>query len=236
MWPSTRTFDWYSEQRRSLSEGARRLGAIIAANRKLAAAMAIGMLAIVALLTGYFAWSSRQETQAAVLLFKAASHLASSTGTAEDVKNQEDGIRLVREVIGRYPKTAAAAEATLRLGTFYFGLGNYDEARNAYQGYLMKNPRGQIAFSAGLGVGDTYLAENKYDKAVETYSSLIEQFPQEALVPQAYLNLARTYLSMKREQDAARLYQKVVETYPTTAWAQYAQTQVRKLIRKSVAR
>lgn len=232
MWPSTRTFDWYSEQRRSLSSGIRRLSTIIAANRKLAAAVAIGMLAIVALITGYFAWSSRQETKAAVLLFKAVSYVASSTGAAEDVKNQGEGVRLLREVIGRYPKTAAAAEGTLRLGTLYFALGNYDEARNAYQGYLMKNPRGQIAFSAGLGVGDTYLAQNKYDKAVETYSSLIEQFPQEPLVPQAHLNLARTYLSMKRDQDAARLYQKVVETYPTTAWSQYAQAQLRKLIRK----
>jgi len=83
-----------------------------------------------------------------------------------------------------------------------------------------------------MGVADTYLAQRKYDKAVETYSRLIDQFPQEPLLPQAYLNLARAYLDMKKESDATRLYGKVAETYPNTGWARYAQSQVRKLIRR----
>lgn len=230
MWPSTKTFDWYSGQRRSLVAGARRVISLVASNRKVAGTMAIGVVAILALIGGYFAWSSRQEANAAALLFKAAIEVTSKTGTAEDVPKQEEGLRLLREVTTRYPGTAAGAEAALRLGTHYYTLGNYDEARNVYEGYLAKNPRGRVAFAAGLGVGDTYLAQGKYDRAVDTYSKLIEQFPQEPLLPQAYLHLARTYNDMKREKDAARLYQKVVEAYQNTGWAQYAQAQLRKLI------
>ncbi len=232
MWSTTKTFDWYAEQRRSLAAGVRRLATLIAANRKLAAGVAIGVLTIITLIPGYFAWRSKQEGDAAALLFKAVGQLASDTGTAEDVKNQEDGVRLLREVTTRYPRTAAGTEATLRLGTLFYTIGNYDEARTVYQGYLAKNPRGWIAFSVGIGVGDTYLAQGKYDKAVETYSKFIDQFPQEALLPQAYLHLARTYADMKREQDAARLYEKVAEAYPNTGWAQNAQAQLRRLIRR----
>ena len=230
MWPSAKTFDWYVEHRRSLMAGVRRLISLIGANRKLAAMVAGGAFAILALIGGYSAWNNRQEVNAAALVFKAASQLTSNIGTAEGVTKREDGLRLLREVTTRYPRTAAEAEAALRLGTHHYTLGNYDEARNVYEGYLAKNPRGPVAFSAGLGVGDTYLAQGKYDKAMETYSRLIEQFPEEPLLAQAYLNLARTYLDMKRERDAARLYQKVAEAYQNSGWAQYAQAQLRKLI------
>ena len=110
MWPTTKTFDWYVEQRRSLATGVRRLITLIAANRKLAAGVAIGVVVILTLIPGYFAWSSRQEVAAAALLFKAVSQLASDTGTAEDVKNQEDGVRMLRELTTRYPRTTARSE------------------------------------------------------------------------------------------------------------------------------
>ncbi len=233
MWPTAKTFDWYAEQRRSLAGGVRRLVNLIVANRKLAAAVAIGVFAVLAVITGYFALSSRREANAAAALFKAANDLAWNTGNAEeDTKKQEEGVRGLRELMARYPQTAAAAEATLRLGTLYYTLGNYDEARSVYESYLTKNPRGTIAFSAGMGVADTHLAQRKYEKAVETYSRLIDHFPEEPLLPQAYLNLARAYLDMKKEADATRLYGKVAETYPNTGWAQYAQSQLRKLIRR----
>jgi len=230
MWRSTKTFDWYIEQRRSLAAGARRAITLVASNRKVAATVAVGVVGVLALIGGYFAWSGRQEANAAAVLFKAAIELTSKTGTAEDVPKQEEGLRLLREVITRYPATAAGAEAALRLGTHYYTLGNYDAARNVYEGYLAKNPRGRVAFGAGLGVGDTYLAQGKFDSAVETYSRLIEKFPREPLLAQAYLHLARAYHDMKREKDAARVYQKVVEAYQNTGWAQYAQTQLHKLI------
>ncbi len=233
MWTTIRTFGWYAEQRRSLSGGVRQLANFITTNKRVALAGAVGVLAVLALVAGYVTWSNRQESNAAAALFKAANDLTSNTGNAqEDAKRQEEGARELRELMTRYPHTAAAAEATLRLGTLDFALGNYDQARTVYQVYLTKNPRGPIAFAAGLGVADTYLAEKKHDKAVETYSRLIDQFPQEPLLPQAYLNLARAYLDLKKQEDAARLYGKVAETYPNTAWAQYAQAQLRKLIRR----
>jgi len=232
MWPTSKTFDWYADQRHSFVVGVRRFMALVVGSWKMAAGLAIGVIVLVALVAGYFVWGSRQEADASDLLFRATRELGSSTRTAEDAARQEEGVRLLRELTTRYPRTAAAAEATLRLGTLYYTLGEYDEARNVYQGYVTRNPRGRVVFAAGMGVGDAYFSQGKYDKAMESYSQLIDRFPQEPLLPEAYLNLARTYVKMSKEQEAVRLYQKVAEGYPNSGWDQNARAQLRKLMRR----
>ena len=232
MWPSSKIFDWYADRRHSFVAGVRRFRALVVGSWKMAASLAIGVIVIVALVAGYLVWGSRQEADASDLLFRATRELGSSTRTAEDAARREEGVRLLRELTTRYPRTAAAAEATLRLGTLYYTVGEYDEARNVYQGYVKRNPRGRVVFAAGMGVGDAYFSQGKYDKAMESYSQLIDRFPQEALVPEAFLKLARTYVKMGNEQEAMRLYQKVEEGYPNTGWDQNARAQLRKLIRR----
>ena len=232
MWPTTKTFDWYADQRHAFVAGLRRFRALVLGNWKIAVGLAAGVVVIVALVAGYFLWGSRQEANASDLLFRATRELGSGTRTAEDAARQEEGVRLLRELTTRYPRTAAAAEATLRLGTLYYTVGKYDEARNVYQGYMTRNPRGRIVFAAGMGVGDAYFSQGKYDKAMESYSQLIDRFPQEALLPEAFLKLARTYVKMSKEQEAVRLYQKVAEGYPNSGWDQNARAQLRKLMRR----
>lgn len=232
MSPSTKAFEWYTEQRRSLAAVVRRFTTLVVTNWKAGAGVAIGVIAMLALIGGYFIWGARQEAKAAELLFKAVTQLTSNSGSAEDLKTQEEGLRLLREVTSRYPGTVAAAEATLRLGTHFYTLEKYDEAREVYLAYLARNPEGRVAFSAGMGVGDTYQSQGNYEKAVETYSKLISQFPKEPLLPEAYLNLARGYLHIKKEQEAVRLYEKIAQSYPNTGWAQVAQAQIRRLIRR----
>ena len=229
MRPPTNNPDWHAGQGRS-GTGSTTWFAAFATNWwKWALAAAIGVLVLAAVIAGYVAWSGRQETDSANLLRKAVSQFDASSRNGSDATKQEEGIRLLHEVINRYPASAAAAEATLRLGTHYYILGKYNEARTAYTTYLDKNPRGQIAFSAGLGLGDTYLAERNYAKAAETYSRLVEQFAQEPLLPEAQLHLASAYLGLSRVKEAGALYEKIVATYPNTGWAQSARAELYKL-------
>lgn len=187
---------------------------------------ALGLLALVAVIVGYASWSGRKETAAATLLQKAAGRLESAAPNGSDDAKHAEGIRLLRDVVQQYPSSAAAAEATLRLGTYYYTLGKYGDARSAYTVYLEKSPRGAIAFSAALGVGDTYLAERNYEKAAETYSRLIEQFAQEPLLPEAQLHLATALRALHREQEVGVLLEKIVATYPNSGWAQRAQSEL----------
>lgn len=196
---------------------------------KWAIAGAIGLLAFAAVIAGYSAWSSSKEADASALLHQAVSRLDASTPGAQDATKQEEGVRLLREVVTRYARSSAAVEATLRLGTLYYTEGKYDEARSVYTTYLDKNPRGRMAFSAGIGVGDTYLAQRNYIKAVEIYSGLIEQFTEEPLLPEAHLHLAKAYLGMNRLKDASAVYEKLVAAYPNTGWARNAQAELYKL-------
>lgn len=230
----TKNLDWhFLSPRRHATEGVKGFTTILADRWKWIAATAITMLALSAVIAGYFAWSSRNEMNAAVLLRKAVSQLDATTRAGQDGTKQEEGIRVLHEVMTRYAPSAAAMEATLRLGTLYYTTGQYDKARAVYTTYLDKNPRGQIAFAAGIGVGDTFLAQRNYEKAAETYSRLIEQFPEEPLLPEAHLHLAKAYLGINRLKDAAAHYEKVVATYPNTGWAQNAQAELSKLILKS---
>ncbi|MDE2059578.1 MAG: tetratricopeptide repeat protein [candidate division NC10 bacterium] len=220
--------DWHTDPRRSAADSAKRLTTFVTDKWKLAAAAVIGLLALSAVTAGYFAWSGRKETDSATLLHKAVSQLDASIRSGSDDAKREEGIRLLQEVMSRYPQSTAAAEATLRLGNQYYTAGKYNEARAAYTTYLEKNPKGLIAFSAGLGLGDTYLAERSYEKAIETYSRLIEQFAQEPLLPEADLHLAAAYVGMNRLKEASALYEKIVATYPNTGWAQRAQAELYK--------
>jgi len=229
MWTMTKSLDWYLDQQRAMGAGLKRLGALVVTNRRLAIGLAVGILAMAAGIFGYLAWGRRQEETAANLLFKAARQLAVRGSTVEDAKQQEEAIKLLNEVASRYPRTAAAAEATLRLGNLYYGQERYDEARRIFEAYLASNARGRIAFSAGLGIADVHLAQKKYDKAEAAYLRLISEFPREPLLPEAYFNLARTYISMGKVRDAVRVYERIPEAYPNTAWASTAQAQLRRL-------
>lgn len=196
---------------------------------KWALAIILGVVALAAGIAAYSAWSGKTETDSATLLRKAVSHLEASSRAGSDAVKQDEGLRLLQEVMNRYPKSTAAAEAALRLGNHYYVIGQYHEARTVYTTYLNANPKGEIAFSAGLGLGDTYLAERNYEKAVEAYSKLLERFAQEPLLPEAQLHLAKAYLGANRSKDATALYEKVVATYPNTGWAQAAQAELYRL-------
>ena len=210
-------------------ESVRGLTTFVTDRWKWAVAAAIGLLALSAVIAGYFAWSSSKEANAGALLRQAVSRLDASTPGAQGATKQEEGVRLLREVMTRYASSSAAVEATLRLGTLYYTGGKYDEARSVYTTYLDKNPRGRMAFSGGIGVGDTYLAQRNYIKAAEIYSGLIEQFTEEPLLPEAHLHLARAYLGMNRLKDASAVYEKLVVAYPNTNWARNAQAELYKL-------
>ena len=227
-WLRTNNPDWRADPRRVAADSATTLTAFLTDRWRWAVAAALGLLALVAVIAGYSVWSGRKETDAAALLRKAASQLDAIARSGSDDAKQEEGIRLLRDVIQRYSTTAASAEAALRLGAHYYTLGKYGEARSTYTTYLEKNPRGQVALSAGLGVGDTYLAERNYEKAAETYSRLIEQFSQEPLLPEAQLHLATAFFGLHRGKDAYALLEKVAATYPNTGWAQRAQSDLYK--------
>ncbi len=190
---------------------------------------AVGLLALSAVIAGYLAWDRSKEANAWILLRRAVSRPEANSQVGQDTTKQAEDVRLLQEVVARYAQSAAAVEATLRLGTFYYTGGKYDEARSVYTTYLSKNPRGRFAFSAGIGVGDAYLAQRNYAKAAETYSRLVEQFSQEPLLPEAQLHLAKAYLGMNRLKDAGTVYEKLVAAYPNTGWARSAQTELYKL-------
>ncbi len=154
--------DFHVGPRRSSTDSGTRLPTVITDWWKWAVAAVVGLLVLSAVVALYFVWSGKIEADSAMLLRKAVSQLETSPPNGSQAARPEEGIRLLQEVMNRYPKSAAAAEATLRLGTYYYTLGGYNDARKAYTAYLEKNPKGQIAFSAGLGLGDTFLAERNY--------------------------------------------------------------------------
>lgn len=220
--------DWRTDPRHVITTSTARVLAFLTDWWRWAVGAAVGLLVLSVVIAGYFFWTGKKDTDAAALLRKAVSQLDAIMRNGHDEAKQVESLRLLQDVMLRYPRTAAAAEATLRLGTYYYTAGKYNEARAAYTAYLEKNPRGLIAFSAGLGLGDTYLAERSYDKAAETYSRLIEQFAQEPLLPEAQLHLARAYLGMGRSKDAGVIYEQIVATHPNTGWAQRAQAELYK--------
>lgn len=219
---------WNVGAHRSGAHGAEGFAAFVADWWKWAAAGGIGLVVLSAAIAGYFMWNGRKESDSTALLRKAISRLEAGQQTGQNGAAVEEGLRLVQEVLNRFPATTAAGEATLRLGAHYYTAGKYDEARTTYVAYLGRNPRGRIAFSAGMGVGDTFLAQRNFEKAIETYSQLGERFPQEALLPEAQLHLVSALLGANRLKDALAVCEKIIAAYPNTGWAQRAQAELNR--------
>jgi len=137
----------------------------------------------------------------------------------------------LREVIAKFPGSAAAGSAGLELGNQLRKDGKYAEAITALEAFIQNNPKHPLVCAAWLSLGTTHEVEGKPEEAFAAYEKALTGFPEEFSAPLALMAQARIRDGQGNQEEAIRLYQEVETRFPANTVAREAAQQLQRLRR-----
>ena len=110
------------------------------------------------------------------------------------------------EVATRFPRTSPGKLAILYQGNINLRLGEFDQAIQAYEGFLQKGGEGRLYRCFAMeGLGYSYEGKKDYEKAINAYQREIESGEGFELA-NAYLGLGRCYEKLGKAKEAVENY------------------------------
>jgi tetratricopeptide (TPR) repeat protein len=171
----------------------------------------LGALLVLIIFLAFFlyrTWDQKKEDEAAqkfILALEAYQMVSSpyrETPPAEYKKTLEG----FEEVVRTHSRTSSARSSLLYKGDIHLRLGEFDEAINAYQGFLERGGKEKLYQVLALeGLGYAYEGKKDYEKAVKAYQEIIklgERFNWTG----AYLNIARCFERLGKNDEALENY------------------------------
>ncbi len=166
---------------------------------------ALGMLGVVALLTGWSAWQKHREQQAEIALYE-ATKLINVTARAT---SRSQATELLQKLVSSYGSTPAAALAYGHLGHLYFEGGEYTAALTAYKRAQQKFTRASQPMMLALvtlDVGYAQEASGACDQAITSFEAVL-QLPAHWLRGEAYLGIGRCHENTGALHKAVAIYE-----------------------------
>ncbi len=110
----------------------------------------------------------------------------------------------------------------LQLGVTDFNLGNYRQANETLDAFLVSYPEAPEVSQAVYWSGEAHLAMMQYDLTVERFSRYIQEFPEGEFRAASIYKLGLTY--QKKEDTARRdgIWKRLIEEFPDSREAQLA--------------
>ena len=143
----------------------------------------------------------------------AGARLALSTASSEDE---------YRDLIQKFPGTAAAGDASLLLAEKLRDDKKYDDAIATLQAMIDHQPNHPLIDGAWLSLAATYNVQGKLDQALDTYKQVATKFADRASAPQALYAVAEILKSQGKLDDAKIAYENVNSQYHDSLFAQEA--------------
>lgn len=126
------------------------------------------------------------------------------------------------EVITKYPRTPAAADAMLLLAASLRDAGRIDESDALYSRFSETYPSSPLAVSGLLGRASNARVAGKAADALNYCQQAAAAFPQSYGAPFALLSQARLLAQQGKMEDARRVIQSLGSQYPLSLSAQAA--------------
>jgi tetratricopeptide (TPR) repeat protein len=218
-------------------------GARLAERQRTFGVAAAIVLAVALAAFGYWAWHTRTETRAQVMLTDALTVIQSPVDVPKP-----DSSGKVTQAAGTYPTVTARAEAALAkftavadsypstnagIAARYYAaaalatLGRAQEAATRFQEVIdkagTKNFYGRMA---QLGVVEALVQAKQYDPAIVKAQALAnatdEALPRDA----ALMELGRAYAAAGKKNEARQTFDKVVTEFPASAFAEEAKSMI----------
>ncbi|OGP74281.1 MAG: hypothetical protein A2V86_09085 [Deltaproteobacteria bacterium RBG_16_49_23] len=186
--------------------------------------MAIGALLVLVLFLSFFLfrmWDQRKEDEATqkFMLSLEAYQMVSSPYREASPAEYKKALEGFEEVIKTYTRTSSARSSLLYKGAIHLRLGEFDEAINAYQGFLKRADKERLYQLFALeGLGYAHEGKKDYEKAVKAYQEIIklgERFNWAG----AYLNIARCYEKLGKNDEALENYRTFLKVSPKSSSA-----------------
>jgi len=121
-----------------------------------------------------------------------------------------------RELVKRYPTSAEAFEARVRLGDLDMRIGNVKGALEAWRDQVATAPDRPGADAAQMKIARALLDQGQFHDARAAASELQRRWPRSKLAPAAALLAASSYHLSGRHQDAIAAYDAVERKYHGT--------------------
>jgi tetratricopeptide (TPR) repeat protein len=192
----------------------------------------IGLLLVVAIVSGFLAWNSRQTDQANIALSKAMrtftaqlrppgtpanETMQSFTSIAERGREAE---KQFKDVADKYPYTKPAKLASYMAGAAAMQAGDNADAEKLLKS-AANSRDSDIAALAKLALASFYRSTNRQADAARIYKELADHPTNTVSKSQAQLALAEMYEATD-PKEAAAIYQQIQKENPNTPAAQIA--------------
>jgi tetratricopeptide (TPR) repeat protein len=181
--------------------------------------IAIGGVVLVVIILSVFIycqWSHQKEIDADQRL---ASLLELYQGVSSPYRegspeNYKTLLAKFDETIQQFPRTSAGKLSYLYKGNIHLQLGEFDEAKTAFQTFLKKGGKGKLLRFLGLeGLGYSYEGKKDYEEALKSYQKIVEMGVEAQMVG-VYLRIGHCYEKQGKNKEALESYKTFLKASP----------------------
>ena len=195
---------------------------------------------------GYWAWRTRAETRAQVMITEAltivqspvdvpkpdaSGKIVQTAGSYPTINARaEAGLAKFLQVANTYPSTRAGIAARYYAAAALAMLGRSQDAATRYQEVVDKaGTKDFYGRMAQLGLVETLVQAKQYDQAIAKAQTLANAndnaLPRDAML----MELGRAYAAAGKKTEAKQTFDKVVTEFPDSAFADEAKTMITSL-------
>jgi predicted negative regulator of RcsB-dependent stress response len=191
----------------------------------------IGSIAVVALGTALFLYSSAREEREVAAGRELTTVLSRPNGAATGAQLASS----LEQLAANYSSTAAGRRAQLQAAGVLFTAGNYTDALTQFRKCLEADRSGPFAAIAQLGIAACSESLNNLDQAAAAYQQILSTYPGSPLVSQAEFGLGHVAEMQNKASEAIGHYEKVAGSSAGGSLAQEASLRATELRLKMAA-
>jgi tol-pal system protein YbgF len=110
-----------------------------------------------------------------------------------------------------------------------FDRGEYEAAREKFEGFLKTYPKSNNADNAQFWIGETYYREKWYEKAILEYQKVIDDYPKGNKVQAALLKQGLSFLNLGDRANSRLILKELVSKYPNSNEATVAKRKLTEI-------
>jgi TolA-binding protein len=135
-------------------------------------------------------------------------------GIEEGYRNSgktEQALKIVKEMIGKFPQDDIGYEGQLRLGLLFLKQKKFGDAIPALSTALKSHDEG-VASQAQFKLGEAYLGVENKELALLQFSRVVYLYPHRSeVMEEALLKLGALYMEEKKFAEAQQVYKKLLQ-------------------------
>ena len=107
--------------------------------------------------------------------------------------------------------------------------GRYEEARQAFEQFLVDHPESQLAGHGQYWFAETYYVGQDFEAALPAFNKVVEGYPGSRKIPDALLKIGYCHYELEQWSDARKTLTGVTANYPETTAARLARQRLAQM-------